>query len=173
MAAHSRVLAWKIPGTGEPGRLQSMGLPRVGHDWVTSLSLFTFMHWRRKWQPTPGFLPGKSQGQGSLVGCRLWGRKVGHDWSDLAVASRILYLFKRVLQSDIQKFQWYRRQMWQILEWRQTILAFSLINLRIYENNDFKDAQIGISEDNWENDFKNEEENLPRPENVSSFLREN
>ena len=63
--------------------------------------------------------------------------------------------------------------MWQILEWRQTILAFSLINLRIYENNDFKDAQIGISEDNWENDFKNEEENLPRPENVSSFLREN
>ena len=36
--------------------------------------LFTFMHWRRKWQPTPVFLPGESQGQGSLVGCRLWGR---------------------------------------------------------------------------------------------------
>ena len=34
----------------------------------------TFLHWRRKWQPTPGFLPGESQGQGSLVGCRLWGR---------------------------------------------------------------------------------------------------
>lgn len=34
-------------------------------------------------------------------------------------------------------------------------------------------AQIGISEDNWENDFKNEEENFPRPENVSLFLREN
>ena len=47
---------------------------RVGHDWVTSLSLFSFMHWRRKWQPTPVFLPGESQGQGSLVGCRLWGR---------------------------------------------------------------------------------------------------
>ena len=31
------------------------------------------MHWRRKWQPTPVFLPGESQGQGSLVGCRLWG----------------------------------------------------------------------------------------------------
>ena len=45
----------------------------VGHDWVTSLSLFTFMHWRRKWQPTPVFLPGKSQGRRSLVGCRLWG----------------------------------------------------------------------------------------------------
>ena len=44
------------------------------HDWATSLSLFTFMHWRRKWQPTPVFLPGESQGRGSLVGCRLWGR---------------------------------------------------------------------------------------------------
>ena len=40
---------------------------------ATSLSLFTFMHWRRKWQPTPVFLPGESQGQGSLVGCHLWG----------------------------------------------------------------------------------------------------
>ena len=36
-------------------------------------SLFTFMHWRRKWQPTPVFLPGESQGQGSLLGCHLWG----------------------------------------------------------------------------------------------------
>ena len=44
----------------------------VGHDLLTSLSLFTFMHWRRKWQPTPVFLPGESQGRGSLVGCRLW-----------------------------------------------------------------------------------------------------
>ena len=41
---------------------------------MTSLSLFTFMHWRRKWQPTPEFLLGESQGQGSLVGCCLWGR---------------------------------------------------------------------------------------------------
>ena len=64
---------WEIPSMEEPGRLQSMGSRRVGHDWVTSLSLFTFMHWRRKWQPTPVFLPGESQGRGSLVGCRLWG----------------------------------------------------------------------------------------------------
>ena len=34
---------------------------------------FTFMHWRRKWQPTPVFLPVESQGRGSLMGCRLWG----------------------------------------------------------------------------------------------------
>ena len=74
MAPHSSTLAWKIPWMEEPGRLQSMGSRRVGHDWATSLSLFTFMHWRRKWQPTPVFLPGESQGWGSLVGCRLWDR---------------------------------------------------------------------------------------------------
>ena len=50
-----------------------MGLQRVRHYWPTSLSLFTFMHWRRKWQPTPVFLPGESQGQRSLVGFHLWG----------------------------------------------------------------------------------------------------
>ena len=74
MAPHSITLAWKIPWTEEPGRLQSMGSQRVRHDWETSLSRFTFMHWRRKWQPTPVFLPGESQGRGSLVGCHLWGR---------------------------------------------------------------------------------------------------
>ena len=73
MAPHSSTLAWEIPWAEEPGRLQSMGSLRVRHDWTTSLSLFTFIHWRRKWQPTPVFLPGESQGWGSLVGCRLWG----------------------------------------------------------------------------------------------------
>ena len=68
MAPHSSTLAWKIPWTEEPDRLQSMGSPRVGHDRATSLSLFTFLHWRKKWQP------GESQGRGSLVGFRLWGR---------------------------------------------------------------------------------------------------
>ena len=67
MAPHSSTLAWRIPRTEEPGGLQSMGLLRVGHDWETSLSLFTFMHWRRKRQPTPVFLPGESWGQRSLL----------------------------------------------------------------------------------------------------------
>ena len=58
----------------EPGGPQSMGSLRVGQDSATSLSLFTFLHWRRQWQPAPVFLPGESQGRGSLVGCRLWGR---------------------------------------------------------------------------------------------------
>ena len=71
MAPHSSTFAWKIPWTEEPGRLQSMRSQGVGHNLATSLSLFTFMHWRRKWQPTPVFLPGESQGQGSLVGCHL------------------------------------------------------------------------------------------------------
>ena len=71
MAPYCSTLAWKLPWMEEPGRLQSMGSLRVGHDWATSLSLFSFMHWRRKWQPTPVFLPGESQGQGSLVGCHL------------------------------------------------------------------------------------------------------
>ena len=50
-----------------------MRLLRVGHDWTTSLWLFTFTHWRRKWQPTPVFLPGESHGRRSLVGCSPWG----------------------------------------------------------------------------------------------------
>ena len=74
MAPHPSTLAWKIPWMEESGRLQSMGSLRVGHDWATSLSLFTFMHWRRKWQPTPVFFPGERQGWGSLLGCHLWGR---------------------------------------------------------------------------------------------------
>ena len=73
MAPHSSTIAWRIPWTEEPGGLQSMGLRRVRHNWASSLSLFTPMHWRRKWQPTPVFLPGESQGRGSLVGCCLWG----------------------------------------------------------------------------------------------------
>ena len=73
MARHSSTLAWKMPWMEEPGRLQSMGSLTVGHDLATALSLFTFMHWIRTWQPTPVFLPGESQGWGRLVGCGLWG----------------------------------------------------------------------------------------------------
>ena len=65
MATHSSTLAWEIPWTEEPGRLQSMGSLRVRHDWTTSLLLSTFIHWRRKWQPTPVFLPGESQDRGA------------------------------------------------------------------------------------------------------------
>ena len=66
IATHSSTLAWKITWMEEPGGLKSVG---------SRLSdfTFTFMHWRRKWQPIPVFLLGESQGRGSLVGCRVWG----------------------------------------------------------------------------------------------------
>ena len=73
-------------GNGNPLQYSWLENPMDGEAWWaavhgvakswTRLSdfTFTFMHWRRKWQPTPVFLPGGSQGRGSLVGCRLWGR---------------------------------------------------------------------------------------------------
>ena len=73
MAPHSSTLAWKIPWMEEPWWTAVHGVTESDMT-ATSLSLFTFMHWRRKWQPTPVFLPGESQGRRSLVGCRLWGR---------------------------------------------------------------------------------------------------
>ena len=105
MAPHSNTLAWKIPWTEKPGRLQSMGSLRVGHDSVTSLSLFTFMHWRRKWQPTPVFLPGESQGQWSLVGCCLWGRTESDMTEVTQQQQQHAILCSRSLQSGSMKVQ--------------------------------------------------------------------
>ena len=53
--------------------VKAIGSLRVRQDRATSLSLFTFMHWRRKWQPTPVLLLQKSHGQRNLVGCSPWG----------------------------------------------------------------------------------------------------
>ena len=110
MATHSSILAWRIPWTEEPGRLQSMGLQRVGHDWVTNTHTHKHTHqalakkktmkrwlrwqriclqcrrprldpwvgkiaWRRKWLPTPVFLPWEVHGQRSLAGYSPWGCK--------------------------------------------------------------------------------------------------
>ena len=71
MATHSSVLAWRIPGMGEPGGCRLWGHTELD---TTKVTQHACMHWRRKWQPTPVFLPGESQGQRSLVGCHLWGR---------------------------------------------------------------------------------------------------
>ena len=75
MATHSSVLALRIPGTGEPGGLLSMGSHRVGHDWsdlAAAAADSTRKHWRRKWQTTPIFLLRKSQRQRNLVGYSPW-----------------------------------------------------------------------------------------------------
>ena len=92
MATHSSVLAWRIPGTGEPGGLPSMGSHRVGHDWVTSLSLFTFMHWRRKWQPIPVFLPGESQGRGACWAAA-YGVAQSQTWLKRLSSSRMVFKY--------------------------------------------------------------------------------
>ena len=96
MAPHSSTLAWKIPRTEEPGGPQSMESLRVGHDWASSLSLFTFIYWRRKWQPTPVFLPGESQGRGSLVGFRLWGHTESDTTDVTAAAAAAAYPFTSI-----------------------------------------------------------------------------
>ena len=88
MATHSSTLAWKIPWIEEPGRLQSMGSRRVGHDWATLLSLFSFMHWRKKWQPHSTDLAWRIPGMAEPGGLPSMGsHRVGHDWSDLAAAA--------------------------------------------------------------------------------------
>ena len=91
MAPHSSTLAWKIPWMEEPGGLQSMGPLRVGCDSVTSLSLFTFMHWRRKWQPYSSVLawriPGMAEPDGLLS---MGSHRVRHNWSDLAAAAAFI-----------------------------------------------------------------------------------
>ena len=93
MAPLSSTLAWEIPWMEEPGGLQSRGSLGVRHDWATSLWLFTFMHWRRKWQPTPVFLPRESHGQRSLVGCCLWGR------TESDMTERLIWSDAKSLQS--------------------------------------------------------------------------
>ena len=72
MATHSSTLAWKNPMDGGAWQAAVHGVAKSRAR--LSDFTFTFMHWRRKWQPTPAFLPGESQGRRSLVGCRLWGR---------------------------------------------------------------------------------------------------
>ena len=81
---YSSVMMISGEGNGTPPQHSCLENPKDGGSWwaavygvaksQTRLSDFTFMHWRRKWQPTPVFLPGVSQGRQSLVGCRLWGR---------------------------------------------------------------------------------------------------
>ena len=146
-APHSSTLAWKIPWTEEPGRLQSMGLLRVGHDWATSLSLFTCMHWRRKWQPTPVFLPRESQGLWGLVGCRLWGRtesdtkRLSSSNSKL-VASNLLWNYQYLMIFFfLPKWQFHMIQPHRLWiqthpgqEWKPKRLYFLLLLLTYFQN---------------------------------------
>ena len=87
MAPHSNTLAWKIPWSEEHGELQSMGSLRVGHDWVTSFSFFSFMHWR-KMATHSSVLAWRIPGTGEPGGLPSTGsHRVVHDWCDLAAAA--------------------------------------------------------------------------------------
>ena len=91
MAPHSSTLAWKIPWTEEPGRLQSMGSLRVGQDWATSLSLFTFME--KEMATHSSVLAWRIPGMGEPHGLPSMGsHRVKHDWSDLAAAAACMWV---------------------------------------------------------------------------------
>ena len=88
MATHSSTLAWKIPWTEEPGRLQSMGSLGVGQDWATSLSLFHFNALEKEMATHSSVLAWRIPGTGEPEGLPSMGlHRVGHDWSDLAAAA--------------------------------------------------------------------------------------
>ena len=131
MATHSSTLAWQIPWTEEPGWLQSMGSLGVRHDWATSLSLFTLMHWRRKWPPTPVFLPGESQGWGSLVGClpSMGPHGIRHDWSDSAAAAANCMVLRN---GDGTKRKWMTEKFHRGM-WASICLAFYVKGLRHFK----------------------------------------
>ena len=87
MAPHSSTLAWKIPWTEEPDRLQSMGSLRVGYDWATSLSLFTLHVSEKEVATHSSVLAWRIPGTGQPGGLPSMGsHRVRHDWSDLAAA---------------------------------------------------------------------------------------
>ena len=95
-------------GNGTPLQYSCLENPMDGGAWWAAVHgvaknrtrqndfTFTFLHWRRKGQPIPVFLPGESQGQGSLVGCCLWGPTVRHNWSNLAAAATGSIWYKNI-----------------------------------------------------------------------------
>ena len=106
MATHSSVLAWRIPGTREPGGLPSMGSHRVGHDWSDLAAAAAACRrckrhgfdswvgkipWRREWQPSPVFLPGEIHGQRNLVDYSPWGCKSPTGFSDYTTTTTTVF----------------------------------------------------------------------------------
>ena len=120
MAPHSSTFAWKIPWTEEPGRLQSMESLRVRHDWATSLSLFTLTHWRRKWQPTPVFLPGESQGR------EAW-------WASVYGVAQSRTRLKRLSSSSSRTSQSSERQQYSKI----VLFPFALQNIPSAQSNHY------------------------------------
>jgi len=116
MAPHSSILAWKLPWTEEPGRLQSIGSWRVGHDWVTSLSLFHFPALEKEMATHSSVLAWRIPGTGEPGGLPSMGsHRVGHDWSDLAstkVVRRHFFPLTPKEEKDLFLRQIEQKRMW-------------------------------------------------------------
>ena len=92
--------------------------------------IFTFMHWRRKWQPTPVLLPGESQELRSLVGCCLW----GHTESDTTEVTQQQQLV--AIDNSIQKQ--YRMQKERV-PWNQRLgFTSSIITCQMCDFSEIK-----------------------------------
>ena len=121
MAPHSSTLAWKIPWTEESGRLQSVRSQRVRHYWVTSLSLFTFMHWKEMathssvlaWRILETGEPGGPPSMGS--------HRVRHDWRDLAAAAAASLALSKVKNTNSTGFST-NKKCWRECVKKRTIL---------------------------------------------------
>ena len=128
MAIHSSILAWRIPWTEEPAGLQSMGSQRVGHDWSNLACMHAAIKnkcqcwrpkrhwfdcwvrnipWRRKWQPTPVFLPGESHRWRSLLGYSPWGRK------ESDTTEQLTHMFLIIAKMNLW-YCWCCRRTWRI-----------------------------------------------------------
>ena len=133
MAIHSSTLAWKIVWTEEPDRLQSMGSHRVGRDWATSLSLFTFMHWREM-ATHSSVLAWRIPGTGEPGGLPSMGsHRVGHDWSDLAAAwsclcvkNKTIHIYKYRRKSIRSGYLWVKKKgiCWWKIYFRYFFISF-------------------------------------------------
>ena len=128
MEPHSSTLAWKIPWMEEPGRLQSMGSLRVGHDWATSLSLFTFHVLEKEMATHSCVLAWRMPGTGEPGGLPSMGsHRVGHDWSDLAAAAQY-----SCLENSLDRRGWWvtiHRVTKSPTEWLTLSLRFNYLQL--------------------------------------------
>ena len=128
MATHSSILAWRIPGMGEPGGLPSMGsLEDTTERLHFHFSLSCIGE--GKWQPTPVFLPGESQGWRSLVGCCLWGRTES-DKTEVIQQQQQLYQKEKTEQEPLYR-----------LHFRESMSRTLSDNVaRVWKSQDFPDS---------------------------------
>ena len=132
MAPHSSTLAWKIPWMEEPGRLQSMGSRRIGYDWATSLSLFTFTHWKKEMATHSNVFAWRIPGTGEPGGLPSMGlHRVGRDWSDAAAAGSVtmskasggdgipVALFQTLKDDAVKVLHSICQQIWKTQQWPQ------------------------------------------------------